>query len=83
MPFDLAGARSYVSEVDLSGTPRFIVAQGPEDDAAGAFDQAKTQAQVVGAGIFAFEQGVTTQVREAISDSALLAQLVANKKAAA
>jgi hypothetical protein len=81
MSFDVASARTYIKAVDLAGTPRTIIAQGPEEEATSVFDQAKKQAQVVGSGVFAFEQGVTAQVREAISDSALLAQLVANKKA--
>jgi hypothetical protein len=80
MPFDAANARNYVKAVDLAGTPRGILPMGVEDDAGEVFDAAKKQAQVVGSGVFSFEQGVTAQVREAISDSALLAQLVANKK---
>jgi hypothetical protein len=83
MPFDPAQARGYVQAVDLSGTPRGIMAMGPETEAGEVFDAAKKQAQVVGSGVFSFEQGVDTQVREAISDSALLAQLVANKQASA
>ncbi|MFC3742491.1 hypothetical protein [Paractinoplanes deccanensis] len=47
------------------------------------FDAAKAQAQVVGSGLMSFAQGVTPEVREAISNSALLAQLVANKRASA
>lgn len=80
MTFDPTKARNYVKAVDLAGTPRGIVEMGPEDEASPVFDDAKKQAQVVGSGVFAFEKGVTTQVREAISDAALLAQLVANKK---
>lgn len=83
MPFDPAQARSYVKAIDLSGTGRGFVAMGPEDEAGDVFDQAKKQAQVVGSGVFSFEQGVTAQVREAISDSALLAQLWANKRVSA
>jgi hypothetical protein len=81
--FDIASARSYIKALDLSGIPRSAMAQGAEDEAKEIFDQAKKQAQVVGSGVFAFEQGVSAQVRESISDSALLAQLVANKKASA
>jgi hypothetical protein len=69
----------YVRQLDLSGIPRSVseMAAQPRE----VFDETKDQAQVVGSGIFAFEQGVTREVREAISDSALLAQLVANKRA--
>lgn len=49
-------------------------------DAANAFDKAKDQAQVIGSGLFAFETGVDAELRRAISDSALLAQLWANKQ---
>jgi len=80
MAFDPTKARNYVEDVDLAGTPRGIVSMGPQDDAGVVFDDAKKQAQVVGSGVFAFEKGVTAQVRDAISDAALLAQLVANKK---
>jgi hypothetical protein len=80
MAFDRTKARNYVKAVDLAGTPRGIVAMGPEEDAGPVFDDAKKQAQVVGSGVFAFEKGVNAQVREAISDAALLAQLVANKR---
>lgn len=52
-------------------------------EAGEVFSQAKTQAQIVGSGVFSFAQGVEAQTREAISDSALLAQLVANKRVSA
>jgi hypothetical protein len=55
---------------------------GAEAEAGEVFDKVKTQAQVVGSGIFSFAQGVTPEVRDAISDAALLAQLHANLKAA-
>lgn len=58
------------------------MAQAATDDTSQVFDQAKNQAQVVASSIFSFAVGVDTQVREAISDSALLAQLVANKQVA-
>lgn len=80
MSFDVATARAYINAVNLAGIPRGITPMRPEDEAAAVFDQAKKQVQAVGSGVFAFEQGVTADVREAISDSALLAQLVASKK---
>ena len=52
-------------------------------EAGEVFDQSKNQAQVVGSGLFSFSQGVDAAVREAISDSALLAQIVANKRVSA
>jgi hypothetical protein len=72
--------KRYVESIDLSGTPREIVQQGDRGEPSGMFDAAKAQAQVVGAGLFSFSQGVDAAVREAISNSALLAQLVANKR---
>ena len=80
MAFDWKQAAEFVKAVDLRGVPRGIVDQSAAVDAGDVFDKAKTQAQVVGSGIFSFASGVSADVREAISDSALLAQLVANKK---
>ncbi|HSY47472.1 MAG TPA: hypothetical protein VLC46_01550 [Thermoanaerobaculia bacterium] len=83
MSHDLPRARAYVASLDLSGTPRGIVSMDAAADTGVVFDEAKAQAQVVGSGVFAFAQGVANDVREAISDSALLAQLVANKRTSA
>lgn len=82
MTVDLAKSRKYVSAIDLSGTPRGIISQDAAEEASAVFTKAKDQAQVVGSGVFSFAKGVTPEVREAISDSALLAQLVANKRVA-
>jgi hypothetical protein len=76
-------AREYVESIDLSGTPRWPAAQDATAEVSEVFDQAKNQAQVVGSSLFSFAQGVTPETREAISDSALLAQLVANKRSSA
>jgi hypothetical protein len=80
MKFDISLATAFIKSIDLSGTPRGILGQDAATDGGEVFDEAKSQAQVVGSGVFSFAQGVTTEVREAISDSALLAQLVANKQ---
>jgi hypothetical protein len=72
--------RDYVRGLDLKGTPRGIIHQSAAEEAGEVFDKAKNQAQVIGSGVFSFVTGVTPEVREAISDSALLAQLVANKR---
>jgi hypothetical protein len=79
MAFDITLARNFVKSLDLTGTPRAIISQEAATETGEVFDKAKNQAQVVGSGLFSFAQGVTPEVREAISDSALLAQLVANK----
>lgn len=83
MAFDSNRATQFVKSIDLSGTPRGILRQDAAAEAGEVFDKAKSQAQVVGSGVFSFAEGVTPDVREAISDSALLAQLVANKQVSA
>ena len=80
MAFDVGKAKDYIQGIDLRGTPRSILSQDAATDAGVAFDKVKNQAQVVGSGVFSFEQGVDAVMREAISDSALLAQLHANKQ---
>ena len=80
MTFELELAKKYVSSIDLQGTPRGIIAMAAATEASEVFDKAKTQAQVVGSGVLSFAQGVDAAMREAISDSALLAQLVASKR---
>jgi hypothetical protein len=77
---DINQMSDYVQAIDLRGTPRGIVHQDAAEEAGQVFDKAKNQAQVIGSGVFSFATGVTAEVREAISDSALLAQLVANKR---
>jgi hypothetical protein len=83
MPDHSSKAAEFVKAVDLSGTPRGLLHQDAATEAGEIFDTAKNQAQVVGSGLFSFAQGVTPETREAISNSALLAQLVANKRASA
>lgn len=73
----------FVRSIDLSGTPRGNLPRGMGAEPQEIFDAAKAQAQVVGSGLLSFAQGVTPEIREAISNSALLAQLVANKRASA
>jgi hypothetical protein len=82
MPFQLDAAKEFIASAatDLTGTPRGIISQSAATEAAEVFDKAKDQTRVVGSGVFSFAQGVDETVREAISDSALLAQLVANKQ---
>jgi hypothetical protein len=83
MPQDLSKAAEFVTSIDLSGTPRGLLSQDAAADAGEIFDTAKSQAQVIGSGLFSFATGVTPDTREAISNSALLAQLVANKRVSA
>jgi hypothetical protein len=81
MPEDVTRAAEFIKSIDLSGTRRGILPQDAATEASEVFDVAKSQAQVVGSALFSFAKGVTPGTREAISDSALLAQLVANKRA--
>lgn len=79
MAFNKERAMEFVKAVDLTGVPRAIVSMDAATEAGEVFDKAKNQGQVIGSGLFSFAKGVDDKVREAISDSALLAQLVANK----
>lgn len=72
--FDLASARTYVARA-LPDSTSFGAVEAPDL----GFDMAKEQAVMVGSAILSFDVGVEAGFREAISDSALLAQLVANK----
>lgn len=81
MSTQLEEQRQYIASLDLSGIRRPIVEQDAETEAGEIFAKAKDQAQVVGSGVFSFATGVDEEVREAISDSALLAQLVADRRA--
>lgn len=72
-------ARSFVTKADI---PRVVRTRGAEQPAAVqlALDSAKAQAAVVGSEVVSFVSGVSADRREAIINSSLLAQLVANKK---
>jgi hypothetical protein len=73
-------AIDFVKSVNLSGLPRTPVQMDAVTDASPVFDDAKNQTQLVGSSVLSFAPGVGASIREAISDSALLAQLVANKQ---
>jgi hypothetical protein len=70
-------AKAYVAALDLSGIP---TPYGERGVAAATFVQAKDQARIVGSGLMTFREGVEVDIREAVSESILLAQLVANKR---
>jgi hypothetical protein len=78
-------ALSYVEEVEMPPArhrrfaPRGAV-RAPEGTVATALETTKDQAAVVGSDVISFVSGVTTDRREAIVNSSLLAQLVAKKK---
>ena len=69
--FNLDGAKQLVARIQLPQT--FAEAEPPEID----FDTARKQAMLVGSDVLSFDQGVEAEFREAVSDTALLAQLAA------
>lgn len=77
MTFDLKQARAFVAAATLPGRPAGVAEQ---DSTAVFFESTKPQTVVVGSDVMAFVAGVEGEVRSALSDSALLAQLVANQK---
>lgn len=81
--FDARKAKAYVQAVDLRDVPRRMGAGAAHEEAAKVFEAAKDQALVVGSGVFSFAQGVDAAARAAITDSVLLAQLLANKRVSA
>jgi hypothetical protein len=72
----VADALSFVSRVELPSPPALESLEAPAEF---NFDAAKAQAAVVGSDIVSFVQGVTEERRRDIINSALLAQLVANR----
>lgn len=86
MPHDpIDTARRFVEEAEIPDALRTRAARttrGPEETVAAALETAKDQATVVGSDVISFVRGVTAERREAIINSALLAQLVAQKKVA-
>lgn len=84
MSVDYATAVSFIKSVDLSEAPYYGAAVTAQDASAHEiFDKAKAQAQVVGSNVLSFVTGLDTTVREAISNSSLLAQLVADRRTSA
>lgn len=72
-----ASARTFVTTARLPAAPK-----GPKrrDITLPSFDEATTQAAVVGSGVLSFTAGVPAQKREDLCNATLLAQLAANRK---
>src|SRR5262245_2715396 len=70
-------ALEFVRNVELPSVSKY---EAPQDVAEFDFKKDKDQALVVGSDIISFVKGVTEERRKDIVNSALLAQLVANKK---
>ena len=81
MPITEAKALEFIAAADLSGLPDyqspFGVLGGPSFDP----DAGRDQSAIVGSSITTFAKGVTEPHRQAINDSLLFAQLIANKRA--
>jgi hypothetical protein len=87
MPHDsIERARRFVEEAEIPETPAFRAkaaareTRGPSETVTATLETGKNQAAVVGSDVISFVSGVTAERREAIINSALLAQLVAQKK---
>ena len=73
-----ATARAFVDGVQLPPLKRARALQAPKEI---DYNELKNQAMVVGSEVISFVKGVTTERREDVVNSALIAQLSANKKA--
>lgn len=84
MPFDQNVALDFIANAELPTKRKFrgAVGMGPSDQVETNFETIKNQAAVVGQDVVAFESGTEKDFRKAISNSSLLAQLVANRKVA-
>ncbi len=80
MSFDPKRAREYLKTIDLIGTPRGILAFDAATEEGELFEKGHTQIVTVGSTLLSFAAGITPEVRETITDSVLLAQLIANKQ---
>lgn len=78
MPINMDSAREYVASLDLPEP--LVVAQGIDVEEENPFDTVKDQATIVGQDVLAFMTGTEETLRKAISDSSLLAQMVADKR---
>lgn len=81
MAFDLQFSEKFIADAALPPKPKPhpISALGVAPAASPTvFDEAKAQALVVGSDVVSFEAGIESEFRQAISDSALLAQFYAN-----
>jgi hypothetical protein len=76
--FDKSEALQFVAGLDIPEREGGLLRADEAPDL--GFDAAKQQALVVGSDVISFDTGVEAEFREAVSDSALLAQLAATKQ---
>jgi hypothetical protein len=72
-------AATFIEQLELPPRPRRLRG-APAVESINDFDAQKDQAVVVGSDIVSFVAGITPQLRAAIVNSSLLAQLAANRK---
>lgn len=74
--FDKQATLQFIAGLDIPERGLMGAADPPDL----GFDAAKKQALTVGSDVISFDEGVPAEFREAVSDSALLAQLAVEKK---
>jgi hypothetical protein len=74
--FSIDNASQFLKQVALPAAPSTFGLEEPKID----FEQAKQQALLVGSDVLSFDSGVEAEFREAVSDTALIAQLAATKQ---
>lgn len=74
--FSIDNASRFLKQVPLPAAPSLLGLEEPKID----FEQAKQQALLVGSDVLSFDAGVEAEFREAVSDTALIAQLAATKQ---
>jgi hypothetical protein len=77
MAYDLQFAKGFVAAAPLPARKPMAFGAAPANPPT-VFDDTKAQAVVVGSDVVSFETAVDAEFRQAISDSALLAQFIAN-----
>lgn len=80
MSFDPKRTRDYIRTIDLDGTPRGILAYDAATEDGEVYEKGHTQITVVGSTLLSFAAGIAPELREAVADAVLLAQLVANRQ---
>jgi hypothetical protein len=80
MPVDAVERRLFLRNLDFGHVTALPLAANGAEPTDVVFTKAQEQAVVVGSDIVSFTQPVEAEFREAISDSALVAQLAANAK---
>ncbi|WP_408591285.1 hypothetical protein [Novosphingobium sp.] len=77
---DLATARNFISLTDLPAASAFAADAPASGGGLPDFDPTKEQSLVIGSDVISFGTGVDAEFRQAITDSALFAQLAALHK---